>query len=63
MNKKYEYKSVRIASSDACLVLDRLIDLSLNKEAKDGWQLFTIFPHSCSEKSCLVAIYQREART
>lgn len=63
MDNRIEYKSVRITSSDGCPVLDKLIDLSLNTEAKDGWRLFTIFPHSCSDSSCLVAIFQREART
>lgn len=63
MANKFEYKSVRITSSDGCLVLNKLIDLSLNEEAKEGWRLFTIFPHSCSDSACLVAIFQREART
>ena len=63
MEKNYEYKSVRITSSESCLVLDKLIDLSLNQEAQEGWTLFSIFPHSCSNSSCLVAIFHREART
>lgn len=63
MENRFEYKSVRIASSGGCLILDRLLDLSLNKESQEGWQLFTIFSHCCSESSCLVAIFQRETRT
>ncbi|MGI6227420.1 MAG: DUF4177 domain-containing protein [Peptococcales bacterium] len=63
MQKNYEYKSIRISSSDGCLVLDKLIDLSLNKESEEGWRLFTIFPHSCSNsKSCVVIVFERETR-
>lgn len=62
MDKKFEYKSVRISSSDGCLVLDKLIDLTLTQETLEEWHLFTIFPHSCTNTSCLVAIFQREAR-
>ncbi len=62
----YEYKSVRIASSDGCLVMQKLLDISLNNEVKDGWKLFTLFPHHCPNQtdkgSCIVAIFQREAR-
>lgn len=61
--KNFEYKSIRIMSSDGCLVLNKLLDLSLNQEAQEGWQLITMLPHSCSNsKSCVVAIFQREAR-
>jgi len=63
MNNNFEYKSVRIMASDGCMVLGKLIDLSLNQESQEGWNLFTIFPHSCSNsESCLVAILQRETR-
>lgn len=56
-----EYKSVRITPSDGCLVMQNLLDLSLNKEAQEGWTLFTILPHSCcNSQSCLVAIFKKE---
>ncbi len=59
----YEYKSVRITSSDGCLVMQKLLDIGLNNEVKDGWKLFTLFPHTCANQgSCIVAIFQREAR-
>ncbi|MDK2824443.1 MAG: hypothetical protein PWP71_2361 [Clostridia bacterium] len=61
--KNFEYKSVRISASDGCLVMQNLIDLSLNNEATDAWELFTIFPHACSKSSlCLIAIFKRETR-
>ncbi|KJS81030.1 MAG: hypothetical protein JM58_18000 [Peptococcaceae bacterium BICA1-8] len=61
--KSFEYKSIRIKASEGCMVTQRLIDLSLDREGIEGWELFTIFPHSCTNSdSCLVAIFKREAR-
>jgi len=61
--KNFEYKTIRIKSSEGCMVTQRLIDLSLDKESIDDWELFTIFPHSCANSnSCLVVIFKREAR-
>ncbi|KJS23052.1 MAG: hypothetical protein VR72_02400 [Clostridiaceae bacterium BRH_c20a] len=61
--KNFEYKSIRIKASEGCMVTQRLIDLSLDRESIEGWELFTIFTHSCyNSDSCLVAIFKREAR-
>ncbi|MFZ5945532.1 MAG: hypothetical protein ACOYVD_15625 [Bacillota bacterium] len=58
-----EYKSVRISPSQGCLVMEKLLDLSLNYESEDDWELYQIFPHTCTNSSsCLVAIFKRETR-
>jgi len=61
--KSYEYKSVKFTVTSGCLVLENLIDLGLNEESKNGWELMAIFPHSCpSSNSCIVAIFKKELR-